>query len=196
SRHHARRRFWSPADRQSAIQPALLPPHQVVRADDRRPDAAEHVVQRERADRAHAGSGARLLSSDAHGCHRDGPARARAPGCAGVMRALQSKRVVVTGGSGFLGRHVVAALQSKGCSVSAPRKAEYDLTHEVDVKRMYADLRPELVVHLAAVVGGIGANRESPGRFFFENVMLGALVMEAARRAGVAKFAAIGTILS
>src|SRR5262245_52260438 len=110
------------------------------------------------------------------------------------MRTLESRRVVVTGGSGFLGRHVVAALQSKGCSVSAPRKAEYDLTHEVDVKRMYADLRPELVVHLAAVVGGIGANRESPGRFFFENVMLGALVMEEARRAGVEKFVGIGTI--
>ena len=92
-----------------------------------------------------------------------------------VMRALESRRVVVTGGSGFLGRHVVAAFQAQGCAVSAPRKAQYDLTHEADVKRMYADLRPELVVHLAAVVGGIGANRESPGRFFFENVMLGAL---------------------
>ena len=89
---------------------------------------------------------------------------------------LASKRVVVTGGSGFLGRHVVAAFQAEGCAVSAPRKAEYDLTHEADAERMYADLRPDLVVHLAAVVGGIGANRESPGRFFFENVMLGALV--------------------
>jgi len=110
------------------------------------------------------------------------------------MRALESRRVVVTGGSGFLGRHVVAAFQARGCAVSAPRKAQYDLTHEADVKRMYADLRPELVVHLAAVVGGIGANRESPGRFFFENVMLGALVMEQARRAGVEKFVGIGTI--
>jgi GDP-L-fucose synthase len=110
------------------------------------------------------------------------------------MRDLASRRVVVTGGSGFLGRHVVAAFQAKGCAVSAPRKAQYDLTHEADVKRMYADLRPELVVHLAAVVGGIGANRASPGRFFFENVMLGALVMEQARCAGVAKFVGIGTI--
>jgi GDP-L-fucose synthase len=110
------------------------------------------------------------------------------------MMALGSKRVVVTGGSGFLGRHVVAAFQSEGCAVSAPRKAEYDLTHEADAKRMYADLRPDMVVHLAAVVGGIGANRESPGRFFFENVMLGALVMEQARRAGVEKFVGIGTI--
>jgi len=75
------------------------------------------------------------------------------------MRTLESSRVVVTGGSGFLGRHVVAAFQARGCAVSAPRKAQYDLTREADVKRMYADLRPELVVHLAAVVGGIGANR-------------------------------------
>ena len=111
-----------------------------------------------------------------------------------MMRTLESRHVVVTGGNGFLGRHVVAALQAKGCAVSAPRKAEYDLTHEADVKRMYATLRPELVVHLAAVVGGIGANRESPGRFFFENVMLGALVMEHARCAGVEKFVGIGTI--
>ena len=107
---------------------------------------------------------------------------------------LASKRVVVTGGSGFLGRHVVAAFESRGCAVLAPRKAQYDLTREADVERMYADLRPELVMHLAAVVGGIGANRESPGRFFFENVMLGALVMEQARRAGVEKFVGIGTI--
>jgi len=110
------------------------------------------------------------------------------------MFSLASKRVVVTGGSGFLGRHVVAALRSRGCAVAAPRKAEYDLTRELDTRRMYADLRPELVVHLAAVVGGIGANRESPGRFFFENVMLGALVMEEARRAGVEKFVGVGTI--
>jgi GDP-L-fucose synthase len=110
------------------------------------------------------------------------------------MFALSSRRVVVTGGSGFLGRHVVAALRARGSVVSAPRKAQYDLTREVDARRMYTDLRPELVVHLAAVVGGIGANRESPGRFFFENVMLGALVMEEARRAGVEKFVGIGTI--
>ena len=110
------------------------------------------------------------------------------------MLTLRSKRVVVTGGSGFLGRHVVAAFESRGCCVAAPRKAEYDLTREGDARRMYADLRPELVVHLAAVVGGIGANREFPGRFFFENVMLGALVMEEARRAGVEKFVGIGTI--
>ena len=101
------------------------------------------------------------------------------------MRNLASKRVVVTGGSGFLGRHVVAALEARRLrGVWSPRKAQYDLTHEADVKRMFADLAAGLVVHLAAVVGGIGANRESPGRFFFENVMLGALTWS--RRGGAA----------
>ena len=90
------------------------------------------------------------------------------------MGSLASKRVVVTGGSGFLGRHVVAALATRGCTVLVPRKAQYDLTRVADVERMYTDLEPQVVLHLAAVVGGIGANRDSPGRFFFENVMLGA----------------------
>src|SRR5471032_220489 len=110
------------------------------------------------------------------------------------MTSLGSKRVVVTGGSGFLGRHVVAALEKRHATVLVPRKAQYDLTRDADVARMYADLTPHIVLHLAAVVGGIGANRESPGRFFFENVMLGALTMEHARRAGVEKFVGIGTI--
>ena len=110
------------------------------------------------------------------------------------MPSLASKRVVVTGGSGFLGRHVVAALETRGCIVLVPRKAQYDLTREVDVARMYADLTPQIVIHLAAVVGGIGANRDFPGRFFFENVMLGALTMELARLNGVEKFVGIGTI--
>jgi GDP-L-fucose synthase len=110
------------------------------------------------------------------------------------MADLAAKRVVVTGGSGFLGRHVVAALSTRGCTVLVPRKAQYDLTRVDDVERMYADLRPHIVLHLAAVVGGIGANRESPGRFFFENVMLGALTMEYARRSGVEKFVGVGTI--
>jgi GDP-L-fucose synthase len=110
------------------------------------------------------------------------------------MASLASKRVVVTGGSGFLGRHVVAALGTRGCTVLVPRKAQYDLTRIADVERMYADLEPDIVLHLAAVVGGIGANRDSPGRFFFENVMLGALTMEQARLSGVEKFVGIGTI--
>jgi GDP-L-fucose synthase len=107
---------------------------------------------------------------------------------------LAGKRVLVTGGNGFLGRYVVAALERAGCEVAAPQKAEYDLTRELDVEQMYADVRPLVVVHLAAVVGGIGANRESPGRFFYENVMMGAMVLEHARRARVEKFVGIGTI--
>jgi len=110
------------------------------------------------------------------------------------MTSLASKRVAVTGGSGFLGRHVVSALEARGSTVLVPRKAQYDLTRAADVERMYAELAPDIVIHLAAVVGGIGANRDSPGRFFFENVMLGALTMECARRSGVEKFVGIGTI--
>src|SRR3954471_20012230 len=108
---------------------------------------------------------------------------------------LSSKRVLVTGGSGFLGRHVVSALERHGChDVIVVRKARYDLTSEPDVIRLFREVRPHVVVHLAAVVGGIGANRESPGRFFYQNVMMGALTMEQARVAAVEKFVGVGTI--
>src|SRR5215470_12583585 len=111
------------------------------------------------------------------------------------MVKLSTKRVLVTGGSGFLGRHVVCAFERHGCrDVVVVRKAQCDLTREADVRKLFSENRPHIVVHLAAVVGGIGANRESPGRFFYENVMMGALVLEHARRAGVRKFVGIGTI--
>jgi len=108
---------------------------------------------------------------------------------------VSKKRVLVTGGSGFLGRHVVAAFEERGCrDVVVVRKAQYDLTREPDVQRLFAEKKPNVVVHLAAVVGGIGANRESPGRFFYQNVMMGALTMEYARLSGVEKFVGVGTI--
>ena len=108
---------------------------------------------------------------------------------------VNGKRVLVTGGSGFLGRHVVASLQKHGCAdVIVVRKSQHDLTHEPDVKRLFDEARPHIVIHLAAVVGGIGANRDNPGTFFYQNVMMGALTIEYARRSGVEKFVGVGTI--
>jgi GDP-L-fucose synthase len=110
---------------------------------------------------------------------------------------LPSARIVVTGGTGFLGRHLMAALRARGYDGAVAIGAEdYDLTLEDQVARMLADLRPERIVHLAAVVGGIGANRRSPGTFFYRNLMMGVLLMEQARRAGVERFLSVGTICS
>jgi GDP-L-fucose synthase len=110
---------------------------------------------------------------------------------------LSSASVVVTGGSGFLGRRVVARLEARGCkSITVPRSREYDLRERSAVQRLYRDAKPDLVIHLAAVVGGIGANRAHPGRFFYDNVIMGIETLEQARVSGVRKFVGVGTICS
>jgi GDP-L-fucose synthase len=106
-------------------------------------------------------------------------------------------RVMVTGGGGFLGQKVVAQLRSEGADeIFVPRSRDYDLRTLDGVTRALADGRPDLVIHLAASVGGIGANRENPGRFFYENAIMGIQLLEQARLAGVAKFVTIGTVCS
>jgi GDP-L-fucose synthase len=110
---------------------------------------------------------------------------------------LTSRRIMVTGGSGFVGRRVIARLNERGCrGVFVPRSAQYDLVQAEGVRRALADSRPEILIHMAAVVGGIGANMANPGRFFYDNLMMGAQLMEEARQAGVEKFVAVGTICS
>lgn len=111
------------------------------------------------------------------------------------MNTIAGKRVIVTGGAGFLGKYVVKELEKYNCKeIFVPRIEEYDLRKEEVVKRLYSEKKPDIVIHLAAVVGGIGANRERPGEFYYYNLMMGALLMEHARLSGVSKFVAIGTI--
>lgn len=111
------------------------------------------------------------------------------------MSWLAGKRIVVTGGGGFLGSHVVEKLTAAGCrSIFVPRSALYDLTRMADVVRMYDDARPGIVIHLAARAGGIGLNREKPAELFYDNILMGVQVMEQARLHGVEKFVAIGTV--
>ena len=110
---------------------------------------------------------------------------------------LSAKRIVVTGGAGFLGRQVVRRLREEGVKeVFVPRRDEIDLTREASVERLYREHRPDVVIHLAAVVGGIGANKDNPGRFLYNNLVMGILLMEYARQNSVEKFVAIGTICS
>ena len=107
----------------------------------------------------------------------------------------KQKRVVVTGGSGFLGSAVVNKLRFRGCqNIIVPRSSNYDLRDQGAIVRLYKDAQPEVVIHLAAVVGGIGANRANPGRFFYDNAVMGIQLMEYARRFGIDKFVAVGTI--
>jgi GDP-L-fucose synthase len=101
----------------------------------------------------------------------------------------------VTGGGGFLGRHVVQRLESLGAKeVFVPRQAQYDLVQADAVRRMLADARPDIVLHLAAHVGGIGANRAHPAEFFYDNLMMGVQLMHESWKLGVQKFVAVGTV--
>lgn len=103
-------------------------------------------------------------------------------------------RVLVTGGGGFLGSHLVERLQAEGVEPFVARRRDYDLTREADAERLFADAQPDLVFHLAAEVGGIGANRATPGRYWYANLVMGANVLEQARVRGVAKTVLLGTI--
>jgi GDP-L-fucose synthase len=114
-----------------------------------------------------------------------------------IMSFLKGRRILLTGGAGFLGRHVCRALATVGpAQVFVPRSADFDLRDQAALRRLFDVAQPEVVLHLAAVVGGIGANRSNPGRYFYDNAVMGIQLMEEARVRGVAKFVALGTICS
>jgi len=113
------------------------------------------------------------------------------------MIKLREKRIVITGGNGFLGGHLQKELSNRGVpgeNVLVPERNDFDLTVEKDVRKMYADMRPDVVIHLAAEVGGIGANRKNPGRFFYANMAMGLHLIEHARVNNLEKFIQVGTV--
>ena len=111
------------------------------------------------------------------------------------MFDIKSKRIMVTGGAGFLGRNIVKKLQERGCQdIFIPHIEEYDFVQIDSVKKAYSFFKPDIVIHLAAVVGGIGANRENPGKYFYDNLMMGVQLIEIGRQVGLEKFVALGTI--
>ena len=113
------------------------------------------------------------------------------------MGDVAGKRVLLTGGAGFLGHFVRARIaELDPAAVIVPRRAEFDLTEQTAVRALLDESRPEIVIHLAAVVGGIEANRRNPGRFFYDNIVMGLLLMEEARKRRVEKFVTVGTICS
>lgn len=111
------------------------------------------------------------------------------------MTFWEDKRVVVTGGAGFLGSFVVKRLCQQGCKyIFIPRSSEYNLVEAEAVKKLYKDAYPDIVIHLAAMVGGIGANRERPGEFFYNNAIMGIQMMEEGRKHGIERFVTVGTV--
>jgi GDP-L-fucose synthase len=114
-----------------------------------------------------------------------------------ILNFWTNKLVLVTGGAGFLGSFVVERLSKAGCkNIFVPRSKDYDLVQMEAVERLYRDAKPDIVIHLAGTVGGIGANRENPGKFFYENLMMGVQLIEVGRQKGVEKFVNIGTVCS
>jgi GDP-L-fucose synthase len=111
------------------------------------------------------------------------------------MGSIANKRIVVTGGAGFLGNYIIQKLKTRGCRhIFVPLIEDYNLTDIAAIERLYSDAKPDIVIHLAAKVGGIGANMENPGSFFYDNLIMGIQMMEQGRVKGIEKFVAIGTI--
>src|SRR3972149_4119458 len=161
-----------------------------------------------RGERQPAGRGrgdSHTRAQQQHAAHPGSPYRHRArhlpPGGAVAHRRQgkgsrmsygAGKRVTVTGGAGFIGSHVVEALREEGCDPFVVRSAQYDLTRENDVVLLYEDTRPDVLFHLAGLVGGIGANKERPAEFFYQNLTMGTLLLHLGMRFGVQKFVAAG----